>query len=104
MIHQVIMLRFAEDDLLEHFAKLEEYQEGRGYRFDQDVQRAVSLLAEYPHIGSVYVQPLRKWLLRDWSIGIFYTVESGRVMISSLLDVRQHPERILQILRSRLPH
>ncbi|MCA1964431.1 MAG: type II toxin-antitoxin system RelE/ParE family toxin [Prosthecobacter sp.] len=103
MKHEVVLLRSAEDDIFFHFTQYEDQSEGRGFRFDADLEAAKDLLADFPQIGSRFLGEVRKYLLLRWNLGVFYHVVGRRVIISAVLDLRQDPGRLLQILRSRQP-
>jgi hypothetical protein len=66
--------------------------------FLEVVNQAISLLQEFPHLGSVYARPFRRFLLRDRVTGLFYTLEGRRLFVHALPDLRQDPE----LLRRRL--
>jgi hypothetical protein len=95
---QIVILASAESHLLTLFARFEDQSEGLGFRFHGDCSRAFALLAQFPEVAPVYGGRFRRYLLRKWQIGLFYTIESGRVLVHAALDLRQDPPSIRRLL------
>lgn len=51
-------------------------------------------LQRHPHIGRLYAEDRRRFLVSNFPFGIFYSVTARRIIISTVLDLRQDPERI----------
>jgi plasmid stabilization system protein ParE len=80
------------------FNRFEEYREGFGVTFLQELELAYAYLQRHPHIGRPYAQDRRRFLVPNFPFGIFYSVTPGRIIISAVLDLRQDPERIRERL------
>lgn len=95
---QIVILAGAESHLLTLFARFEDQSEGLGFRFHGDCGRAFALLAQFPEIAPMYGGRFRRCLLRKWQIGLFYTIDNGRVLVHAALDLRQDPATIRRLL------
>ena len=91
---RVLALAGAERQLISHYNKLEDLQEGMGDRFDADYQAACSLLSNFPEIAPKYEGKIRRLLMAKWRLGLFYAIEGDRVLIHGALDLRQSPKNI----------
>lgn len=94
----VVFLAAAESDLLEHFARLEEARPGTGDRFCRELDGSLNLVAKHPLIARPLRGKIRRIVLRRFHLGIFYAVESGRLMVCRILDLRQSPESLSRSL------
>jgi plasmid stabilization system protein ParE len=90
----VELLRGAEADLLELYVRLEEARTGLGERFYRSLDLALGRLRNHPEMAPVYRGSYRRLVLRPFGFGIFYAIESDRVMVGAILDLRQNPESI----------
>ncbi|HCP91334.1 MAG TPA: hypothetical protein DIT76_04700 [Spartobacteria bacterium] len=90
----VELLRGAEADLLEVYVRLEEVRPGLGERFYRTLDAAFERLPNYPEMAPVYRGVYRRLVLRPFGFGIFYAIESDRLMVGAILDLRQDPESI----------
>jgi plasmid stabilization system protein ParE len=102
-MNENIVLSGAEQDQFGVYRRAEHREEGRGDRMNADFLHALDLLAHNPLMGSPYFKTIRKLILRDWGIGIYYSVEGHRNMILAVQHLRQSPKKIHAILRSRMP-
>ena len=91
---EVVALAAAESQLFELYDKLEDRREGLGDRFDADYRDACVCLESFPELGPMFEGRVRRLLLRQWHIGLFYVIEGNRIMIQGALDVRQSPRSI----------
>jgi plasmid stabilization system protein ParE len=94
----LILLLQADLDIQAAFSKHEEFQPGRGYLFMQQLDVALGLMRQFPEIGPVYQSPYRRMLIHDFPYGIFYQTQSSRIVVVSVMDLRQHSETIRQKL------
>ena len=62
---------------------------------------AFGQLRAFPAIAPVCHEPYRRLLVHGFPFGIFYTVEGRRIIVSAVMDLRQDPEVIRQVLRNR---
>lgn len=91
-------LASGESDLDALFAAQFSLSEASAMAFLERVEHALALLVVFPQLGPVYALPFRRYLLRGGKIGIFYTIEGGRIFVHALHDLRQDPA----VLRRRL--
>jgi len=91
---ELILLLQADVDIQSAFDRYEEYQEGRGEIFLRQLDAALTLLRQHPEIGFVYQPPYRRLLIHDFPYGVFYAVESSRLIVAAVMDLRQNPETI----------
>jgi plasmid stabilization system protein ParE len=91
---EIIVLLAAELDIQAAFNRFEEYKEGFGIKFIQELELAYEYLSRHPRIGRLYANNRRRFLIPNFPFGIFYAVEGDRIVISAILDLRQDPERI----------
>jgi plasmid stabilization system protein ParE len=62
--------------------------------FLQDVQLRLEHLQKFPLIGRLYRGRYRRLLIPRYPFGIFYVVESNRIVVHAVPDLRQDPEKI----------
>lgn len=75
-----------------------------GDRFEMPFDESVELLKRNPELGPKFkVSPFRRLIILQTSWGIFYTIEGKRIMIQTILDLRQRPETIERRLRELRP-
>ncbi|SKA81610.1 hypothetical protein SAMN02745166_00786 [Prosthecobacter debontii] len=85
-------------DIQSAFNQLKEQQVGRGYIFMQCLDAALTYLRGHPEIGLRYQTPYRRLLISKFPYGIFYEVQSQRVVLVAVMDLRQNPRVIRQHL------
>jgi hypothetical protein len=95
---EVIILKDAESQLLNHFAWLEDREPDLGTAFHDACDQAFGILSTYPEIAPRYAGRFRRYLLKKWQVGLFYSHEGGRILIHSALHLRQSPAAIKKTL------
>ena len=100
MIDLILLLQ-ADLDIQTAFNRYEDYQAGRGELLLHQLDAALGLLRHHPEIAPLYSAPYRRLLLRDFPCGIFYQVQPSRVVVVSVLDLRQDPRAIHKRLFGR---
>ena len=95
---ELIVLLGAESDIQMAFNRFDEYREGFGLKFLQELELAYEYLRRHPRIGRLYANNRRRFLVPNLPFGIFYTVEDNRIIISAVLDLRQDADRIRERL------
>jgi len=95
---RVELLQGAEADLLEAYVRLEEQRPGLGERFYRTLDFALERLRRHPEMAPVYMGAYRRLVLRSFGFGVFYTIAGDRLMVGSILDLRQDPEAIARRL------
>ena len=93
---EAVFLLSAERDLQEAYNWVEEHRQGREQFFLQDVELRLEYLKRFPLIGRLYRGRYRRLLIPRYPFGIFYVVESNRIVIHAVLDLREDPEKIRQ--------
>ncbi len=68
----VEFLSGAESDLQDIFNRFEEYRDGFGDEFMAVVDAYLIRIAAFPEIAPVYIQPVRRQLIRRFPYGLFY--------------------------------
>ena len=96
---EVVFLLAAERDLQEAYNWVAEHRHGKELSFLRDLDSRLEHLKAFPLIGRLYRGRYRRLLIPRYPFGVFYVVESNRIVIHSILDLRRSPENI----RDRLP-
>lgn len=94
MTTDLILLLQAEQDIQTGFNRYEDFQTGRGEVFLRHLDAALTLLRQHPELAPVYGGRYRRMLIRDFPYGIFYEVQSKRIVVGAIMDLRQNPETI----------
>ena len=94
MNREVIILKDAESQLLNHFAWLEDREPHLGTAFHDACDQAFTILSAHPEIPPRYAGRFRRYLLKKWQVGLFYSHEVGRILIHGALHLRQSPAAI----------
>ena len=72
-----------------------------GDKFNENAEHALDQIAAFPECGPVAIAPFRRLLVRDFPVGIFYTVDGRRAVVHAVLDLRQEPDAIARRLARR---
>lgn len=96
---EIVFLRGAEADLLAAFTRYENRLEGLGEESLIAIDGGVTLIGEFPEIAPVYHLSFRRLVVSRFPFGIFYAIESDRIVVHAVLDLRQAPEKILKRLK-----
>ena len=96
---ELVFLFSADADIQAGFEFYEAFQGGRGEIFMRHLDLAFRQLRTFPEIAPVFYQPYRRLLVHGFPYGIFYMIESRRIIISGVMDLRQNPETIRKRLR-----
>lgn len=91
---EVILLAGAEHDSVDIFARLEARDPNAADAFYGRLDESLGQLSEHPESAPIFEGDIRRLVMRGYPFGIFFTVESGRLMIQAILDLRQSPESI----------
>jgi plasmid stabilization system protein ParE len=104
---EVLWTVSAETSFQELYQEMEDYSPGRGERFEIALDHALELLRNNPEIGSRERGPVRRLLVHEFSVGVFYTFSSPRVIVHSILNLRLPPHilawQLDRIIRSVTP-
>ncbi|HEX9900576.1 MAG TPA: type II toxin-antitoxin system RelE/ParE family toxin [Candidatus Methylomirabilis sp.] len=80
----------AEDELLNEIGYLELQARGLGRRFFAEIQRAESLMAQFPEAAEEIRPNIRKRTLRKFRYSLIYSIEKDGLLI---LAVAHHSRR-----------
>ncbi|MBB5036313.1 type II toxin-antitoxin system RelE/ParE family toxin [Prosthecobacter dejongeii] len=98
---KLIILSSAERDLEDGWHFYEDQEPGTGDIFLQSTLTGIRGLSDsygiHPHQGRFY-----RMLLKKFHRGIYYTVESDRLLIHRVIDLRQDPQWIRRELKRSL--
>lgn len=100
MISDIIWTSSAAEDYLTTVG------EGSTSAFVQSLDAALQLLLIFPDHGSTvkFSERLRRILLgQKRQFGLYYSNVGNRLIVIAFLDLRQDPNSIAEILRSRIP-
>lgn len=83
----------ADADFQTHFAR---YGDPIYYAVDQEIE----LLKRHPKAGPIYDEPVRRLVIRDTPLGLFYAIHGNRIAVLAVLDLRQDPAVIAKRLET----
>ena len=83
----------ARDDLDVAFAWYERQRRGLGFEFLDCVENVVKSIIESPKMNRIRYSNFRSCVIRRFPFSVFYTVEDGEVVVHSVFDNRQDPEK-----------
>jgi hypothetical protein len=69
-------------------------ERGGGEEFIFDVDWILDQLRQFLGSGKVYRERYRRLLIPKYPFGVFYVVETGRIVIHAIMDLRQDPKSI----------
>jgi plasmid stabilization system protein ParE len=93
-MRELVFLLSADIDIQKAYEHYEDWQEGRGALFMRHLDVAFTQLRAFPEIAPVFHGSYRRLLVPRFPYGIFYTLESGRIIIGAVIYLRQDPEAI----------
>jgi plasmid stabilization system protein ParE len=100
---KAVFLLAAEIDIQQAFEQYEEWSEGRGERFLVEMERAVRLICDHPWSCRLHLDDYRRCLISHFPRAVFYVIESDRIVIHAVMDLRQNPEVIARRLLGHRP-
>ena len=102
-IDELIWTQGATADLQVVYNWVEEREERQGDLLLERVDAALAPLHEFPELAPRFGQgTLRRRLVgKNREYGIFYQFAGRRIIVVAFLDLRQAPEKLREILRSR---
>ena len=102
-MNELVFLFSADVDIQAGYEFYEGLQEGRGEVFMRHLDVAFSQLRVFPAAAPVFHDRYRRLLVHGFPYGIFYSIEGRRIIVSSVMNLRQDPESIRRALRTRNP-
>lgn len=95
---ELVFLLSADLDIQQAYEFYEECQPGRGALFMRHLDAAFGHFRAFPEIDPLFHGKYRRLLVPRFPYGIFYTVESNRIVVAGVMHLRQNPEAILRRL------
>ena len=96
---RVEFLSGADAELQEVFNQFEDYRDGFGVEFMTVVEAYLARIAVFPEIAPIYLESVRRQIMRRFPYGIFYEVHPARILVTAILDLRQDEQQIIRRLR-----
>ena len=96
---EVVFLLAAEQDLQHAYNWVAEHRHGKEQPFLHDVESRLEQLTRFPLSGRLYRARYRRLLIPRYPFGIFYVVESNRIVVHSIFDLRRSPEKLAERLQ-----
>ncbi len=84
----------AAADLQVAFGRFEDQREESGTRFLALIEPYLARTGSFPEIAPIYLQRIRRQVMKQSVYGIFYVAEPTRIVIIALLDLRQDERQI----------
>ena len=100
MSHALIIRRRAEHDMAEAGLWYESRRSGTALYFIRCVDAAISLVTRHPEAGPIQFGTFRRVLVSRFPFGVFYTIESGTVIVHGVFHWSRDPNRIRELLES----
>ena len=91
---ELVFLFSADADIQAAYEFYEDCQPGRGEIFLRLLDVALGRVREFPEIAPVFHGTYRRLLIADFPFGVFYSLESRRIIIAAVMDLRQDPDAI----------
>jgi plasmid stabilization system protein ParE len=83
----------AKDDVEIAFAWYERQRRGLGFEFLDCVEIVVKSIIENPEMYRIHYLNFRGCVVRRFPFSVFYTVEESEIVVHSVFDNRQDPEK-----------
>ena len=83
----------AKDDIEIAFLWYEKQRRGLGFEFLDCVDASINSIISNPKLFSVCYSRFRRCVIRRFPFSIFYTIEDFEIIIHSIFDNRQNPEK-----------
>ena len=96
---RVEFLSGADAELLGVFSQFEDYRDGFGVEFLTVVEAYLARIAVFPEIAPIYLENVRRQVMRRFPFGIFYLVQPARILVTAILDLRRDEPEIIRRLR-----
>lgn len=93
-VTELLILARAESEVLEIQARLDDISHRLANRFSERIEAALDQLSNFPESGPIYAAHARRLLVRDFPIGVFYSIEGRRAVVLAVLDLHQDPQSI----------
>jgi toxin ParE1/3/4 len=96
---RVKLLSGADAEPQDAFNRFEDYREGFGAEFMAAVDAYLTRISVFPEIAPIYFENVRRQVMQRFPYGIFYEPQPTRILVLTILDLRQDQEQIFKRLR-----
>ena len=83
----------AKNDLELSFEWYEKQRRGLGFEFLDCIEIAIKEILTFPEMFQICYLNFRRIVIRRFPFSVFYTIEDKEIIIHSVFDNRQNPER-----------
>ena len=83
----------AKNDLELSFEWYEKQRRGLGFEFLDCIEIAIKEILTFPEMLQICYLNFRRIVIRRFPFSVFYTIEDKEIIIHSVFDNRQNPER-----------
>jgi toxin ParE1/3/4 len=83
----------AREDIELAFVWYERQRRGLGFEFLDCIEASIKLILENPEMYRVYYSFFRGCVIRQFPFSIFYTIENNEIVVHSIFDNRQDPQK-----------
>lgn len=95
----VVFLEPAVSELDEQVMSYDSESAGLGDRFEQQVEKAARLIAEYPQIGEAVTKTVRKLRVQDFPFNVIYVEAGGESVVVAIAAHGRRPDYWLPRVR-----
>lgn len=88
----------AERDLAEIFARYEEQEPGVGLEFLRCFDAALAGIRRQPEMHPVFLEEIRRALVRRFPFGVYYVAEENAVVVLSVIHLARGRQAIEEAL------
>ena len=92
MSAELIIRPEAEADVREAYGWYDEQVPGLGRELLAELDRELAVLLANPEVHAKVHRNMRRALLRKFTFGVFYVVESDRIVVLAILHTARSPE------------
>ncbi len=89
----------ADVELQEAFSRFEDYRDGFGVEFLTVVEAYLARIVAFPKIAPLYLDSVRRQVMRRFPYSIFYQEQPARIMVTAILDLRRDESETIRRLR-----
>lgn len=83
----------AKDDIELAFKWYERQRRGLGFEFLDCVEASLNNIRNFPEIYRMLYDCFRRCVIKRFPFSIFYTIEGNKIVIHSVFDSRQNPDK-----------
>ena len=83
----------AKDDVQVAFAWYERQRRGLGFEFLDCIEASLTGILRFPEMYEKIYADFRRCIVRRFPFSIFYTIEGNDIVVHSVFDNRQDPQK-----------